>query len=69
MARITFKDSIVEVPNVVEGEVLLKELEIPSDRNLIVIRTSGSEMVTRHNQVQLSDNDRFEDIPTFEYGK
>jgi hypothetical protein len=69
MARVTFKDSVVDVPNVVEGEVLLKELDVPSDRNLIVIRSSGSELVTRHNQVQLSDDDRFEDIPTFEYGK
>jgi hypothetical protein len=69
MARIVYQDRAYVVPDgEMDGDELLKELEVPPAHDLVLVRPEGNLLVNRHRKVRPVDGDYFVDAPTFEYG-
>lgn len=69
MARIIYQDQTYRLPDgSIEGDELLKELNVPADHDLILMRPEGNLLVDRHRRVHPVDGDHFVDAPVFKYG-
>jgi hypothetical protein len=69
MARIVYQDQAYVVPDAeVDSAELLKELKVPPEHDLVLVRPEGNVLVSRHRKVRPVDGDYFIDAPTFEYG-
>lgn len=69
MAIIVYQGEEHAIPDgEMHGEELLRELDVPKDHNLIVLRPEGNQLVPRRGKVRPVDGDHFLDAPTFEYG-
>jgi hypothetical protein len=69
MARIVYQDQAYAVPDgEMDGDELTRELKVPPDHDLILVRPEGNLLVSHHRKVRPVDGDYFMDAPTFEYG-
>lgn len=69
MARIVYHDQAHVVSDgEMDGDELARELKVPPDHDLILVRPEGNLLVSRHRKVRSVDGDYFVDAPTFEYG-
>ncbi len=69
MARIVYQDQVYVMPDgEMDGDELLRELKVPPDHDLVLVRPEGNLLVSRHRKVHPVDDDYFVDAPTFEYG-
>ena len=69
MARIVYQDETYRLPDgAIEGGALLKELNVPPDHDLILMRPEGNLLVDRHRRLHPVDGDQFVDAPVFKYG-
>jgi hypothetical protein len=69
MTRIIYQDQDYSVPDgEMDGDALLKQLEVPPQHALVLVRPEGNLLVSSHRKVRPVDSDYFVDVPTFEYG-
>ncbi len=69
MARIVYQDQTYTLPDgSIEGDELLRELRVPEDHDLVLMRPEGNLLVSRHQRLYPVDGDQFVDAPVFKYG-
>jgi hypothetical protein len=69
MARIIYQDELYTLPDSeLDGNRLARELQVPPDHDLILVRPEGNLLVHRRQKVRPLDGDYSIDAPTFEYG-
>jgi hypothetical protein len=69
MARIVYQGQDIILPDSeMDGEQLFRELQVPPERDLIVVRAEGNLLLNRRRKLRPVEGDYFVDAPIFEYG-